>query len=60
MRRIDRDPERFEVLNLYDVLGRNLGLKIDDPESKSKLTTGQFVMSPEGARKTPRLLATLG
>jgi hypothetical protein len=36
MRRIDRDPERFEVLNLYDVLGRNLDLKIDDSESKSK------------------------
>ncbi|MFO8232040.1 MAG: hypothetical protein R6U20_05185 [Longimonas sp.] len=30
------------------------------PITDEGLTTGQFVMSPEGARKTPRLLATLG
>ena len=33
MRRINRDPERFEVINLFEAMARKGGLKLNDPSS---------------------------
>lgn len=33
MKRIDRDPERFEVIDLFEAMARKRGLKLNDPAS---------------------------
>ncbi|OGQ55823.1 MAG: hypothetical protein A2W66_00530 [Deltaproteobacteria bacterium RIFCSPLOWO2_02_56_12] len=33
MRRINRDPERFEVIHLFEAMARKRGLKLNDPSS---------------------------
>lgn len=36
MKRIDRDPEKFEVIDLYEAIARKRGLKLNDPAAHTQ------------------------
>lgn len=36
MKRIDRDPEKFEVIDLYEAIARKRGLKFNDPAAHAR------------------------
>ena len=54
MKRIPRDPEKFEVIDLFDAIGQKLGLKLDDEHSERSFL--ESIETSLGRHKTPIIL----
>lgn len=54
MRRIPRDPEKFEVIDLFDAIGQKRNLKLQDKDSER--TFLESIKTSLGRHKTPIIL----
>ncbi len=54
MKRIPRDPEKFEVIDLFDAIGQKQALKLDDEESEKNFL--KSIETSLGRHKTPIIL----
>jgi hypothetical protein len=54
MKRIPRDPEKFEVINLFDAIGQKRGLKLHDKDSEKAFLDS--IVTSIGRYKSPIVL----